>query len=86
MNNTNTVKEKENTRTQENPPTEVDLMNKFGGATFTVTDDPDNANSYSVYADRDGSGCEVAGKIGERCVAIVLAQSLKMMCRGQLGD
>ena len=58
-----------------------ELIEKFGGYAFTVSEDPEFEGFFSVYADKDGSGCEVAGKIGERCVADAIAKLLSGMTR-----
>ena len=59
----------------------IELRKKLGGYTFTVGDDPDNGDFFSVWADKDGAGCEVAGKIGERAVAAAIASSLNQLCK-----
>lgn len=57
-----------------------ELRQKLGGFIFSVEADPDYPGFFSVYADKDGTGCEVAGKIGERCVADAIASSLRQLC------
>jgi hypothetical protein len=57
-----------------------ELREKLRGYTFTVENDPDIPEFFSVYADRDGAGAEVAGKIGERCVAEIIAATLNQLC------
>lgn len=58
-----------------------DLRYKLQGCTLTVEDDPDNEGFFSVYADKDRSGAEIAGKIGERCVAVAIASTLAQLLR-----
>lgn len=58
----------------------LELRRKLGGYAFTVEDDPDYPEFFSVYADKDGGGCEVAGKIGEKCVAVAIACTLRQSC------
>jgi hypothetical protein len=58
----------------------ADLRSKMAGCTFEVENDPNYPGFYSVFAYRGGSGAEVAGKIGVRAAAVLLASSLRMVC------
>jgi len=55
-----------------------EIVQKLGGFAFEVEEDPDMMEDgfFSVFAYKSGSGVEVAGKIGERCVAEAIAKSL----------
>jgi hypothetical protein len=59
----------------------AELRSKLGGYTFTVEDDPEFPGFFSVYADKHRAGCEVAGKIGEKVVAVAIASTLQQMCK-----
>lgn len=56
------------------------MLEKLSGHKFSVTEDPNYPGFFSVYADKDGSGAEVAGKIGEREVADAIADALNQLC------
>ena len=59
----------------------IELRAKLGGYEFEVEEDPDDPEFYSVFAYKDTSGAEVAGKIGERSVAASIASGLAQLCR-----
>ena len=56
------------------------MFEKLLGYKFSVAEDPDNPGFFSVYADKDGAGAEVAGKIGEREVAEAIVSALGRLC------
>lgn len=59
----------------------AELREKLSGCTFEVDDDPDYEGFFSVFAYRDGSGVELAGKIGESSVAAAIASTLHQLCK-----
>lgn len=59
----------------------AELRTKLGGWGFEVEEDPDDIDFFSIFAYKDGSGVEVAGKIGERCVAVAIASNLSQLCK-----
>lgn len=61
-----------------------ELVRKFTNNDFYVDADPDYPEFFSVFSDSRGSGCEVAGKIGERCVADAIAWSLKHLVEARI--
>lgn len=46
-------------------------------AVITVEDDPDYEGFFSIFATWDGSGAELAGKIGEKNIALAMAEALQ---------
>ena len=60
----------------------AELRKKLAGHTFKVEDDPDYPDFFSVFAYTadELSGAELAGKIGERTVALALVDALRLLC------
>lgn len=61
----------------------VELRSKLCGNTFVVEEDPDDPEFFSVFTYTAGglSGAELAGKIGERTVALALVGALNLLCK-----
>lgn len=57
------------------------VAEKFPGFFFVVENDVDTEGFFSVWAYKNGSGCEVAGKIGERVVADFIVSALNTCTR-----